>query len=119
MRQVRLQQGLGKRRQRQLIRIAQKFARLRNNLNLKPMRRRKHRVGYIVVTGTRQQLGIQGKYYYPAHLELGHAGPHGSPRRTRPHPYLRPAIKNETLLERLASEIRSGIERHAGDTSGI
>ena len=118
LRQVRLQVGLEKRRIRQLQRVAQKFARLRNNLTLKPLRRRKHRIGYMVVTGTRQQLGIQGTYYYPAHVELGHAGPHGSARRTRPHPYLRPAIKNEALLGMLTSEIRAGIERHAADPPG-
>jgi hypothetical protein len=124
MRQVRVQSGLGKRRIRQLQRIAQKFARLRNNIVVKPLKRSRRRVGYTVWTATRQALGITSKYYYPAHLELGHGPPARGGRgrrggaRTPQHAYLRPAIRNPALLGRLTEAIRQGIERHAGDPPG-
>lgn len=101
---------------------------IRNSLRAQALKRRKGRVGYSVVTGTRAQLGITGRYYYPAHVEKGHGPPHrvrhgtnaavrrefGS-RRTPPHPFLRPALKqNEgALMSQIAEDIRTGIEREA------
>jgi|SRR6185503_7521051 len=100
---------------------------IRNSLAIRPLRRSKNRVGYTVVTGTREQMGITGKYYSPAHVELGHAAPGAGRaalrarrrefggRRTPPHPYLRPALKSNEgrLLAQLSQDIGAGIERVA------
>jgi HK97 gp10 family phage protein len=125
-RAVTLAPGTKKRRATQLRRLALRFARLRNSMSLKPLRRRKGRVGYTVITGTRDAMGIDpsSRYYYPAHVEFGHGPPRIARRsltamarrvhrmeyghgRTPPHPFLRPALKsNETaILAQLASEI--------------
>jgi hypothetical protein len=115
VRKAQFRQGISARHRRRLERVALRFARLRNNVVLKPLKRSRRRVGTGVWTGTRAQLGRTDKYYYPAHLEWGHGGPYGSPRRTRPRPYLRPAITNQALMGLLTSEIAAGIERVAPD----
>lgn len=129
---VRIAPGTSQRRARQLQRLARRFGRLRNSLSVKLLSRRKGRVGYQVVTGTRAELGIGGnaRYYYPAHVELGHAAPHRGKgalrsvlrharrlelgdRRTPPHPYLRPALKSRQgeVLAQLSADIRAGLAR--------
>lgn len=132
---VRFAPGTGKRKAKRLQRFALRFARLRNNLHVVPLKRRKHRIGFSVVTGTRAELGLEqgGRYYYPAHVEAGHAPPGQSLRRrarmsaisrvlfrremgskrTPPHPYLRPALKSREgeVLNTLAARIRAGIAR--------
>src|SRR3990167_509593 len=60
-----------KRQIRTAQRIAQRFARLKNSFAVRQLRRRKGRVGSAVYTGTRAQLGITGRGYYPAHQEFG------------------------------------------------
>lgn len=52
---------------------------LRRSFRLKALRRRKGRVGVLILSGTRAQLGLQkNRGYYPAHIELGHKYPkHG------------------------------------------
>lgn len=113
-------------------RLAIAFSRLASTIHAQPLKRRKHRVGYGVLTGTRAQLGIAGRYYYPAHVEAGHGPPHralhqlreavrrelGS-RRTPPHPYLRPALKSNegAIMAQLAADIRAGIEKEAPSAS--
>ena len=108
-------------------------AQLRNHLHVVALRRKTHRIGYRVVTGTREEFGIPAtsKYYYPAHVEFGHAAPHRGRfarvsattralylrelggKRTPPHPYLRPALKSREgqILAGLHLSIRAGIAR--------
>src|SRR5262245_55937741 len=110
---------VGKRQMQRMRRLQERFSRLRNAIVLKPLKRRKHRVGYGFWTGTSASLGITVKYYYPAHLELGHGPPksgrRGQGRKTPAHPYIRPALTtNEgTLRSLLQREIAAGIERYA------
>jgi hypothetical protein len=120
-----------KRREREARRFTLKhIARLRNHLHVVALKRKTGRVGYRVITGTRAELGIDAadRYYYPAHVEKGHAAPgHGraranaraltqrelGSRRTPPHPFLRPALKSRELevLNQLQASIRAGIAR--------
>jgi len=108
--QVRIPTGTSRRNARRLTRAFQRNrSRLRNNLYVRPLKRSRNRVGSAVYTGTRAQLGITGKYYYPFHVEAGHGEPHRTSRRlarltqqaefggrrTPPHPYLRPALLSE------------------------
>lgn len=46
-------------------------------LKIKAMRRKRGRIGFVVITGKRPSLGIKNPdTYYPAHIEYGHfAGP--------------------------------------------
>jgi len=70
--------------------------RLEQNIRIRPVGRKTF-AGAMVQTGTRAKMGISGssKWYYPAHVELGHPkmlfgkGPFG---RVEPKPYLRPAL---------------------------
>lgn len=125
-----IQPGASRRRERQLRRLAQNFARLRNSLIVRPLKRSRHRVGSAVYTGTRAQLGITGQYYYPAHVELGHGPPTGrrrrglsrlarrtefGGRRTPPSPYLRPALisRRAEALGIIAGELRRRLPQEA------
>lgn len=102
---------------------------LEAGLHVRPLKRKRGRVGFMVRTGTREQMGIgpHERGYYPAHVELGHAVGRRQSRRalvkalvrlefgTRmvpPHPYLRPAlIENQgTILEILRQELRWRLE---------
>jgi hypothetical protein len=116
----------GPARLKKLQRIAQHFARLRNTFNVKALKRRRTRVGFSVWTGTRQQLGVSGKYYYPAHVEWGHRIRRrmgGGMRagmvttgRVRPYPYLGPAFHGHeaAILAQLAQDVRTGIQTITG-----
>lgn len=119
--------GAGKvRRLKRLTQIAQHFARLRNTFNVKALKRRRTRVGFSVWTGTRAQLGVTGKYYYPAHVEWGHRTRRrlGSSIRSgmrtigrvKPYPYLGPAFHGyeSTILSQIATDVRARIETVTG-----
>lgn len=115
-------------RLRAMTRIAQHFARLRNSLNVKALKRRRTRVGFSVWTGTRQQLGITSKYYYPAHVEWGHrlsglasgrvrGRVFGRSRaRVKPYPYLGPAFHGHEsgILAQLTTDVRARIHTVTG-----
>lgn len=88
---------------------------LKSTMKLTAMKRSRRRVGYLVQTGTRAELGIPsgvnprtGKPYgyYPAHLEFG-------TQKQAPNPYMRSALQgaHEALLAILRQEIDNGIER--------
>jgi len=128
--QVRIPVGTTRRQARRLTRAYNRNrSRLRNNLYVRPLKRRKNRIGSVVYTGTRQQLGITDKYYYPGHVEAGHGEPHRASRRlvrltqqaelggrrTPPHPYLRPALLSErqSVLNTVAAEIRIRLPQEA------
>ncbi len=56
----------------------------------------------------------KNKDYYPAYVEYGHAGPHGSGKRTPPHPYLRPAFDShkEEALRRLGEGLSETLKKN-------
>jgi len=60
---------------------------LKKSLKLRALKRSRNRSGVFVRTGTRSELGIpeNAKYYYPAHVELGHSD-------VAPVPFLRNAF---------------------------
>ena len=89
--------------------------RLSSTMKLRALKRRKGRVGVMIQTGTRAQLGIDPKYkgYYPAHTEFGHrdrAGVHHAA-----NPYMRTSLKTgeSAIFAILRQEIDNGIEREA------
>ncbi len=79
-----------------------------DTLHVRQLRRKKGRIGYALVAGKRDELGITAKdpWYYPAVLEFG--------TRTRPpHPAWRTALHqgHEALLAVIRQELSNGIER--------
>ena len=79
----------------------QHTAQIARKLKTGMLRRQKGRVGISVSTPTRAQLGIAegGRWYYPAHIELG-------TQRTRALPYLRNAFdENLPTVERLVIQV--------------
>lgn len=106
--------------------------RLKATLKLRPLRRRKGRVGVAIQTGTREELGIvavtrisfegsgsglrvkRGKTtsYYPAHVELGHKTELGT-RTVPPNPYMRGPLHSarEAVLAVIRQSVDAGIER--------
>ncbi len=68
----------------------------------------RYQIGWNVVTGTREELGIdpKAKYYYPAAVELGS-------KNRPPHSFLRSTIaeKTEGGIKYIASKLRKFIER--------
>jgi hypothetical protein len=128
--QVRIPKGTTRRQAKRLQRaFTRNRSRLRNNLYVRPLKRRTHRVGSAVYTGTRQQLGITSKYYFPAHVEAGHGEPHRTSRRlerltrkaelggrrTPPHPFLRPALlsNRQAIFTLVGEEIRRRLPQEA------
>lgn len=79
-----------------------------HTLFVRAMPRRKGRVGYLLLTGTRADLGIpaDAPYYYPAAAEFG-------TRRQPPRPWLRPTLQGarEALLAVMRQSVDAGIER--------
>ena len=71
-------------------------------MKTRALRRKKGRVGISVATPTRAQLGIPegGKWYYPAHIELG-------TRTTKALPYLRNAFDDN--LDAIEREVTQAI----------
>ena len=86
--------------------------RLKRSLKVRQLRRRKGRVGSSVYAGTRAQLGITGRGYYPAHQEFGFRA-RGKRRVTTNVQYMkRPLLSNRTAwLNAVAAEMRAGLER--------
>lgn len=62
-------------------------------LKVKSMKRSRKSIGVVIQTGTRQQLKIPGsdKGYYPFSEEYG-------TKDTPAHPYLRPALKENSMI---------------------
>lgn len=86
---------------------------LATTMRVRAMKRRRHRVGIMVQTGTRSQLGIDPKQrgYYPAHTEFGHrdrAGVHHAA-----NPFMRSSLRTgqTAIFAILRQEIDNGIER--------
>jgi HK97 gp10 family phage protein len=86
--------------------------RLSSTMKLRALKRRKGRVGVMIQTGTRSELGIDPKQrgYYPAHTEFGHrdrAGVHHPA-----NPYMRTSLKTgeSAMVAILRQEIDNGIE---------
>lgn len=82
------------------------------SFKVRSMKRRRHRVGVMIQTGTRAQLGIDPKQrgYYPAHIELGfrdRAGVHHAA-----NPYMRSSLRTgqSAIFAILRQEIDNGIE---------
>lgn len=83
---------------------------LRKNIKVRAMRRSRVRLGVIVRTGTRDEMGIpaDSNWYYPAIVEYGYDD-------VPANPYLRNALdKNrQQALRTMGAEISSGIDREA------
>lgn len=77
--------------------------RLARTLRLRALKRRRGRLGMMVISGTRESLGIPASHpwYYPAHVELGTS-------RMPAQPYLRPAF--DTQRESMVQTLARGIE---------
>jgi hypothetical protein len=104
---------------------------LASTMKVKPMKRSRRRVGIMVQTGTRAELGIiamtrisytgsgatlrvkRGKEtgYYPAHIEFGYKDETG--QHHAPNPYMRTAMRSsqDGILAILRQEIDNGIEK--------
>lgn len=85
---------------------------LATTMRVRALKRRKGRVGVMIQTGTRAQLGIDPKQrgYYPAHTEFGHrdrAGVHHAA-----NPFMRSALRTgqNAIFAILRTEIDNGIE---------
>lgn len=85
---------------------------LATTMRVRALKRRKGRVGVLIATGTRAQLGIDPKQrgYYPAHTEFGHrdrAGVHHAA-----DPYMRSSLRTgqNAIFAILRQEIDNGIE---------
>lgn len=65
-------------------------------------------IGSVILTPTRQELGIaaNAKFYYPAHVELGHGN-------VAPRPFMRKgmAMKRRSAITVASAELRKGMER--------
>lgn len=85
---------------------------LASSYKVRALKRRKGRVGVMIQTGTRAQLGIDPKQrgFYPAHLEFGHrdrAGIHHAA-----NPFMRSSLRTgqNAIFALLRQEIDNGIE---------
>jgi len=87
--------------------------RLVEGINMAPLRARRGRVGVLIRTGSRADLGISATdpYYYPAAVEYGHATPGG--KRVPPHPFVRPAFdaRVDSETQRITNEIFNELQR--------
>ncbi len=86
--------------------------RLRRSLKIRALKRSRRRVGVAIVTGSRTELGIHGRGYYPAHQEFGFRT-RGTRRAVRAQRYMKgPAsAHHSSLVGALASAIRAGVEQ--------
>jgi len=88
---------------------------LRKSLKLRAIKRRKGNFGVRIMTGTRKELGIPAEYpyYYPAHVELGHAG-------TPAIPFLRSSLEDHRTqcLQMVALMVRAGIDKATAGPKG-
>lgn len=57
---------------------------------------------------TREEVGIEGDYYHPMHVEFGHGD-------VRAHPYIRPAVDENAEREKKAmgNKLKIGIPKEA------
>src|SRR5512139_447967 len=85
---------------------------LATSFKVRALKRRKGRVGVMIQTGTRAQLGIDPKQrgFYPAHLEFGHrdrAGVHHAA-----NPFMRSSLRTgqNAIFAILRTELDNGIE---------
>lgn len=85
---------------------------MRDTIRLRALKRRRNRVGFAIITGTREELGIPSDYewYYPSIVELGDGTGNHPPTR-----FLRNAMDahRESALAQLRMDIGRGIEREA------
>lgn len=94
--------------------------RLRASLRARNMRRRKHRVGTVLLTGTRTQLGIPAgaRGFYPFAQEAGWR-PGQRAARVPGQRYFREPLRSPGLLAVLRREIDDGIERELLKAGGV
>ena len=93
----------------QAIRVTgERTDRIRTGMKIRALKRKKGRLGVMVMTPTRQELGIDetAASSIPAHIELG---TRNSPAR----PFLRSALKatRQEVFAILRRDIQAGIER--------
>lgn len=86
--------------------------RLATSFKVRSMKRRKGRVGMVIRTGSRAELGIDPKQrgFYPAHIELGYRDVSGVHHAG--DPYMRSALRTgqNAIFAILRQEIDTGIE---------
>lgn len=84
--------------------------RLKKSIKIRALKRSRNKLGVLVQTGTRAELGIDpdDRYYYPAHVELGHGS-------VPAIPYLRGALdsKAQEALRIIQREAWNGISAEA------
>ncbi len=73
-------------------------------IKIKSMKRSRVKIGWNIVTGTREQLGIDkdDPFYYPMVLEYGS-------RKQPAYPYMRPALKNNRIHATNAIGVELGV----------
>ena len=86
---------------------------LARKMKIQAMRRKKNRVGLMVVTPKRSELGIAEaggrNSYYPAHIELG-------TQNNQAEPYMRDAFRdtNESVQDLVVAEINKAVGEALG-----
>lgn len=96
------------------IGFRQQRGRLRGSWRVRALPRRKGRVGSAVQAGSRQQLGIAGRGFYPAHQELGFRTRGRSRVRVLAHQHFAKTAllqRRTAWLNGVAREMRAGFER--------
>lgn len=95
------------------VSFRQQTGRLRRSWRVKALARRKGRVGSAVLAGTRAQLGITGRGFYPAHQEFGYKTRRGRRHVTVHQQFVkRPFLRARgAWLNAVAREMRAGFER--------
>lgn len=93
-------------------RAPRESGRLSTTMRLRSLKRRKGRIGIMVQTGTRSQLGIDPKQrgYYPSHVEFGHRDRSGVHHAA--NPYMRSSLRTgqQAIFAILRQELDNGIE---------
>jgi hypothetical protein len=95
------------------VSFRQQTGRLRRSWRVRALPRRRGRVGSVVQAGTRQQLGITGRSFYPAHQEFGYKT-RGGRRRIVVHQQFvkRPLLRQRVAwLQAVARGMAQGFER--------
>jgi HK97 gp10 family phage protein len=86
--------------------------RLRRSLKKRAIKRTRNRIGRVIQTGSREELGIEptDNSYYPAALEYG-----DSRRGIPPKSFLRRAVDTMRIqtLKTIVNEVRKGINKIA------
>ena len=90
--------------------VPKETGRLSESLKVKPIKRSRVKIGYQVLTGTREELGIPAgkKGYYPMAIETG--------TKNRPaKPYMRPALDQteNQVLGVIKGAIKSKLDKEA------